>query len=240
MEAEVDQLASNHFYFYSKYKQLTIPDSKTKSKSGRHYRCYRDSEESLIFQSFNFRTGTAGYVFFGDPGEPPNRVIKLRKSFPISGKMDVRDFNTHELLGVITRGRKFYDAGETRIGRFVDPRSWKELFGESAVDAIGQLIFGNVDAPGGGLSRFGLVIDEKPAGYLDRQRLPFFPDPPRRTEPHRAGAVFKKVLPQKLGSALFDITPPTGWKLAVKPEMMPKDLDLLLLGTLMVIELNNW
>lgn len=41
-------------------------------------------------------------------------------------------------------------------------------FGESAFDAVGQLIFGNVDAPGGGLGRFGLIMNEEPAGYLDR------------------------------------------------------------------------
>ena len=47
-------------------------------------------------------------------------------------------------------------------------------FGESAFDAIGQHIFGNVDVPGGGLSRFGLIINEEPAGYLDGQQLFFF------------------------------------------------------------------
>ncbi|MBT8347523.1 MAG: hypothetical protein HKN76_10050 [Saprospiraceae bacterium] len=50
----------------------------------------------------------------------------------------------------------------------------------------------------------------------------------------------KKVLPENLGSALFDNTPPAGWKLAIKPEMMPGDVNLLLLSALMVIEINSW
>ena len=240
MESELDQFPTSTFYFYSRYRQIDVPGPKDKTKPGHYYRCYQDNEKSLLFHSYNFRTGTAGYVFYDDPGGEPNLVIKLRKSFAISGKVDVRNFKTNELQGIVTRGRKFYDADENRLGRFVDSRSWKESFGESAFDAIGQLIFGNVDAPGGGLSRFGLIINEQPAGYLDRQQLPFFPDPPRRSKPHRVGSLMKKVLPENLGSALFDITPPTGWALAVKSEMSPEDTNLLLLSTLMVIEINSW
>ena len=240
MESEIDQFTNRKFYFYRQYKQINVPGIKAKTKSGYYYRCYRDNEESLLFHSYNFRTGTAGYVFFKDPTGEPDHVIKLRRSFPISGKVDLRIFPTNELKGIVTRGRKFYDAEENRIGRFVDARSWKESFGESTFDAIGQLIFGNVDAPGGGLSSFGLIINEEPAGYLNRQQLPFFPDPPRRSEPHRLGSIMKKVLPENLGSAIFDITPPTGWQLAIKPEKMLGDESLLLLSTLMVIEINSW
>ena len=240
MESEIDQFATTKFYFYSRHRQLDVPGPKAKTKSGNYYRCYKDNGESLLFHSYNFRTGIAGFAFYKDPEDEPDIEIKLRKSFALSGKVDIRDSRTSELKGTVTRGRKFYDADANRLGRFVDSRSWKESFGESAFDAIGQLIFGNVDAPGGGLSRFGLIMSEQPAGYLDRQQLPFFPDPPRRTQPHRVGSLMKKVLPENLGSALFDVTPPTGWTLAIKPELMPEDANLLLLSTLMVIEINSW
>jgi hypothetical protein len=131
MESDLDQFTTSKFFFYGRYRQIDVPGPKDKTKPGHYYRCYQDNEESLLFHSYNFRTGTTGYVFYDNPTGEPDIVIKLRKSFAISGKVDVRNFRTNELQGIVTRGRKFYDAGENRLGRFVDSRSWKESFGVS-------------------------------------------------------------------------------------------------------------
>jgi hypothetical protein len=230
------------FYIFGKHETLMIPGSNGKAKAGYYYRCFSASDYSLLFSSYNFRSGKAGYLFFGEEEASPHVTIKLRKSFPLTGKIDIVDNVRKTLQGVVTRGRKFYDHDEQLIGRFADATSWKEHFGESAFDALGQLIFGlgDADSTGSNSNKFGLILGSQPAGQLRREELPFYPDPPTRTGPTATGKMMKKFLPKKIGSALFDNAPPLGWKLEVHKDAMPKDINLLLIATLMTIEINRW
>jgi len=237
-----DSTQQHNFYFFGKHESLLIPGSNGKTKAGYYYRCFSAPDYSLLFSSYNFRSGKAGYLFFREEETLPDVIIQLRKSFPLTGKIDIVDNVRKPLNGVVTRRRKFYDHNEQLIGRFADATSWKEHFGESAFDALGQLIFslGDTDSMGSSSNKFGLILGGQPAGQLSRKELPFYPDPPKRTGPTATGKMMKKFLPQKIGSALFDNTPPSGWRLEIYKVPMPKDINLLLIATLMTIEINRW
>ena len=231
------------YYFFGRHMLIPPPTGKTDKKiSGYHYRCYRAGETVPFFWSHNYRKGHAGNLFLTQDAEQPDLILKLRPSFPLTGKIDVLDARDRSLKGVVTRGRKMYDHTEALIGKFVDTRTWKEHLGESVIDAVGGIIFGNGDAPANsdGANSFVLMLDKTPGGALHREQLPFFPDPPRRTKPRPSAKVFKKILPKNIGSALFDITPPAGWKLIVAGQSPIKDSIVLLCGALMTIEISRW
>lgn len=230
------------YYFHSQYKALPLPDKDGKTKGGKYYRCYKGSEKVIEFCSFNFRTGTAAFIFNSCSPTTPDYSLRLKKTFPVTGKIDLIEYRTKRHLGQVTRGGKCLDAKGNLVARFIDPTSWKDHFGESAMDIFTQVAFGadSTDAPGGGPNQFGLIYGDLPAGSLVREQLPFFPDPPRRSEPSKVRKVLKKVLPKKFGSALFDISPPSGWKLSLTEKIDPKDSNLLLYCGLMTIEIRSW
>ena len=234
-----EKATMKYYHFFSRYKLLHNTFSDTQSQPGNYYRCFEDSGDAILFYSHNFRKQAAGYIFLDQAEGTPELKITLRKSFPISGKVEIRHYHSDTLLGIVTKSRKIYDHEAKLRGRFADSRSFKSQFGESAVDAVGQLIFGNVEASGGGLSRFGLILDGEPAGYLDRRTLPFYPDSENEKKPKRVGTALKRLLPDSLGKALFESSPPTGWELGVTPSHLPDNPLLLLAATLMTIELNK-
>lgn len=235
---------SEIFYFYGRHELLPKPTRKgSKKKSGYRYRCYQTDGENLKFFSHNFQTGYLGNIFLTDEAAPSDYTLRMRASFPISGKVDVWNEKKNQMIGIVTRGRKIYDASENLIGKFIDPRSWKEHFGESMVDFVGELVFGGGDSGHGGsdgANAFILSKNKVPLGKLVREQLPFFPDPPRKTEPGRTGKMLKKILPKNIGSAIFDITPPTGWKLELVKDISGTDRMLILLGTLMTVDIRRW
>jgi hypothetical protein len=240
------QLNSSVYYFYGKHTSLPHPSGKAgKSASGYHYRCYRGDGDSLLFSSHNYRSGQVGKLFFTDREESrPDYLLKMRPSFPLTGKIDLLEAQSKALQGVVTRGRKFFDGNEKLLGEFKDTRTWKDHLGESAVDAIGNLIFGgadnaSADSQSGG-TRFVLLCQNRPIGSLVREQLPFFPDPPTRTERGAVGKALRKILPENIGKALIDITPPVGWRLEVRDPVDVTHPILLLCAALMVIELSRW
>lgn len=246
MHQTESQLHGSLYYFFGKHTTLPHPSGKAgKSASGYHYRCYRGDGESLLFSSHNYRSGHVGNVFFTDREESrPDYILKLRPSFPLTGKIDLLEAQSNALHGVVTRGRRFFDGNEQLLGGFKDTRTWKDHLGESAVDAIGNLIFGgadgaSADSPSGG-THFVLLSQKRPIGALVREQLPFFPDPPNRTERGAVGKALRKILPDNIGKALIDITPPVGWRLEIRDPADITHPTLLLCAALMVIELSRW
>ena len=209
-------------------------------KHGRWYRGY-GADEQVRWTAQAFRSSQPLTVYLSGDDTRPDLILKLRGSFPLTGKIDVRDATTKALAGVVTRGRKFYDAEERLLGRFDDARSWKEHMGETLIDAAGQLIFGGSEAHSGpGSDRFVLTVEKRTVGSLTREQLPFFPDPPRRPRFPRAERVLKHLLPRNIGRALLDITPPVGWRLEILEPAAVRDWRLLWCAALMTVELRNW
>ena len=243
MVSECRSPESSVYYYHGRHSFLPSPTAETRKLiSGYHYRCFKAGETAPPFRAHNFRKGHAASVFLSEGAPSPDLILKLRKSFPVTGKIDLIDNRNGGTKGVVTRGRKVYDASESLLARFVDPRSWKAHLGESVIDAVGNLVFSGGDAPSqtDGADRFVLVADQTVIGGLSRERLPFFPDPPKRTKPRPMGKVLKKVLPKTVGRALFDITPPLGWKFDVVRDDDFDDTLLLLCAALMVVDIRRW
>lgn len=231
------------YYYYGKSAALPAPGGNIgKTLSGYHYRCYLGNGDTLVFSSHNFRKGHAADIFPHDgEGQKVQYILKLRGSFPLTGKIDLIDTAGGTLCGVITRGGKVFDPDDQLICGFSDTRSWRDHLREGAVDTIGSLIFGSEgDTTASGATKMMLMYQGKSAGVLVRQQLPFFPDPPRRTGPGGAGRLLKKILPEKLGSALIDITPPSGWRLEIGTSIAQSHRLLVLCGALMTIEIQRW
>jgi len=234
---------SRIWYFYGETKALPDPGGKSgKTAQGYRYRCYFGEGETRVFVAHAFRKALGAGIYIMDREERHQQWrLKLRGSFPLTGKIDLIDCRTKALCGIVTRGRKVYDREERLICRFTDTRTWRDHLGGSAVDIAGSILFGDDGAPtaSGGTS-FVLEHQGAAAGALARKQLPFFPDPPKRTEPGRVGKLMKKVLPTNLGQALIDITPPVGWRLEIGAGIEESQRFLILCGALMTIEIQRW
>ncbi len=232
--SEATNIAQNRqiFYFCSGH-------TKVEGKSSQRYRCF-DATENLELTANAFRSSRPTSVYFKDE-EEADVEMQIRKSFPFTGKIDIRDARSGSLLGVTTRSRKFFDADGNKIGEFHDSTTWREHLGESLADFIDQVVFDSGPSHTSNASTgYVYFAEKKPAATLVRQTLPFFPESPKRTEPHPVGKALKKVLPKNLGSALFDITPPLGWKLEILDTEKLPDLKLMLCATLMTLEVRRW
>lgn len=73
---------------------------------------------------------------------------------------------------------------------------------------------------------------------MNREKLAFFPDPPKSMEPGKLRKLASRVLPGVIGKELGEITPPYGWKLAVAPSAEAD--DLLLYSALVHLESIRW
>ena len=93
-------------------------------KYGRWYRCY-GADDRVRFTAQAFRSSKPLTVYAPSDDGRAELVLSLWGSFPLTGKIDVRDAGTDALVGVVTRGRKFLDAEERLLGQFHDARSWK-------------------------------------------------------------------------------------------------------------------
>jgi hypothetical protein len=89
-------------------------------------------------------------------------------------------------------------------------------------------------------SRYVLTIEKQTVGLLSRDALPFFPDPPPKNGPSLAGRIMRTILPKKLIDPMIGVSPPIGWKFAIYDQSPITDLNLILLGAMMTIELRRW
>lgn len=230
--------ATRTYYIHGRRESLRQPGGR-KTRPGYHYRCFR--EQTYFLSSYHFRATDAAYIFLREEEERVDLRLKLRKTFPLSGKIDVLQERTETLSGVLSRNGTFYNSREELLGQFVDVRSFRERFGESTLDVVTQIVLGTGDqvVPGGGADRFGLVFRDRPAGCLEYRELPFFPEPTRRRELPQLASVVKKVLPRKMSKQLFTDRPPRGWKLTVDTEYDESEELLILLAALVHLEFDR-
>jgi len=196
-------------YFHQKRHHL-------EKKSVDLYRCF-DASQNVLFSVHADRFGKPAFILESS-GDEQIGEIRNRKNYLINGKTDIYDLRGQTLLGSYSRLSQVYDAADTKIGRWWDARSWSDEFKANLVDAIANTLLGSGDVPGGAnlsdthlLSR-GKVILAK----LEREKLPFFPDPPKKSSPGKMAKFASKIVPGELGKSLGEITPPVGWTLTLQ------------------------
>ena len=209
-------------------------------KRGRQWRIL-DADGALRYGAFARRVPGPIDVWERDD---ESRLVVLgrpRKSFPVTGRYDVR-LPGGENIGVAGRGGHVRDADGQKLGRFHDARSLKQLMGEGLAEAAFNTLLGLADAAsdaGTGARAFLLRLEGLPDGKLLRQRMPFVPEGEPERKPNRATNVLRKVLPRRTGDALLERKPPHGWLLEV-PDTGTVPEPLLLVAALLAIEVALW
>jgi hypothetical protein len=206
------------------------------------YRCFK-TEHKLCFSAHATRFGKPVQIY-GHAGDTQAVAeIRNRKGYLVNGRTDIYDKQEGCLIGSYTRFGRVRDADDNKTGTWRDARSWGEEFKVNLIDAIGNTLLGSGDVPGGvNSSDTHLLSSGKTIlAVLQREKLPFFPDPPKRTQPSKFARLASKVVPGELGKSLAEITPPYGWKLTINSQ--PDDeraRKLLLYASLTRIEFLRW
>jgi hypothetical protein len=210
---------------------------------GKACRAYeiQDGQGEPRFTATAFRVPGRIMIFPAAASGVPIILAKPRRSFPLTGRYDVFTGKDSELLGVITRSGRFYDARGHKLGRFCDARTWKEQAGEGLFTVLVEGIIageaGSTDARGA--NAYHITIGDARAGTLGRERVPFEVDATSGHQPHRLARTLRRILPRRVGDGLFERRPPYAWKLDVANTARVPDL-LLLAAAILAIEIALW
>ena len=198
-----------------------------------------DARHQLVAEGCLHRTFHPSPVSFSGDLERPDVVLRLRKSFPLTGKIDIRDAVTGELLGVTTRGYRLYDASERLLAQFDGGVPLKEWLGQALAEAALDAALGSGgDGSSQGPHELALTGGGRELGALRHLALPFFPDPTSRARPGAAGKMVRRLIPSRFQRWL-DATPPRGWALELH-SAIEIDQRLLLCASMMTVEMRNW
>jgi len=209
---------------------------------GKTCRAYviQDREGTQQFTATAFRV--PGRITINGATAPDRPIVraKPRRSFPLTGRYDVFAGDEDELLGVVTRSGRFYDAQGHNLGRFRDARTWKEHLGEGVVTAMVEGIIAGDSASGDarGPDGYLITIGDERAGTLARERVPFEAEF-AEARPGRLALALRRILPKRAGDALFERRPPYAWRLEVGDTAGVSDL-LLLTAAVLAIEIALW
>jgi hypothetical protein len=212
-------------------------------QEGKACRAYviHDGQGEARFTALAFRV--PGRIMIFAPAAPDRAIIhaKPRRSFPLTGRYDVFDGSDEELLGVITRSGRFYDAGGRKLGRFCDARTWKEHVSEGVFTVMVEgIIAGDSSSTNArGADAYQIMIGDAGVGTLGRERVPFEVDAAREQPPRRLAQTVRRILPKRAGDALFERRPPHAWKLDVAAAAGVPDM-LLLTAAILAIEIALW
>jgi hypothetical protein len=209
---------------------------------GRSCRDYaiHDAGGALRFVARAFRVPGPFTACAAHAPDRPILLAKPRRSFPLTGRYDVRGAGG-ESLGVVTRSGRFQDADGRELGRFVDARSWKEHAGEAALTGIleGVILGAGDTGAGSGPRAYVVTIGDRRAGMLSRAPVPFDAAARPAVPPGRLARALRRVLPRRLGDALVEPRPPHAWKLDV-PDAGDVPERLLLAATILAVEMALW
>lgn len=231
MSRSTGSAVSHVYYIY--------PQGARRGGRGCHRHRVFDARQELVAEGYLHRTFQPSPVSFSGDMERPDVVLRLRKSFPLTGKIDIRDAATDELLGVTTRNYRLYDASEHLLAQFDGGVPLKEWLGQALAEAALDAALGS-GGDGSSQAPHELVLTSggRALGSLRHVTLPFFPNPVSRREPGAAGKMLRRLLPSRLRRWL-DVTSPRGWALELH-SALEIDERLLLCASMMTVEMRNW
>jgi hypothetical protein len=172
----------------------------------------------------------------GDAGAPI-LVLRRRRSFPLTGKVDVLDASSGQRVGLLHRNGAAWDARGTFVGRFADARSMRRMAAESLVEGVGTAIVGGDAGAGSSPSAYTYTLGNRVIGGLIRAPLPFATEP--ASSPPAIVATVARILPRRMREAV-EARPTRGWRLDRGALPSDEDPRLSVAAALLRVELSQW
>ncbi|HSA55496.1 MAG TPA: hypothetical protein VLE53_07315 [Gemmatimonadaceae bacterium] len=166
-------------------------------------------------------------------------VVRRRRSFPLTGKVDVVDVANAARIGILNRSGRVRNARGALLGRFADARSGKRRVVESLVEGVGNAIVGG-DSTGSmaaSTREYTYAREGRVIGRLTRGRPPFAVAPARSSSSPLSRVAH--LLPARLRAALLDAQP-SGWEFVREETVADDDPRLPVAAALFVVELSHW
>ena len=165
-------------------------------------------------------------------------VIRRRRSFPLTGRLDVFAGPGETRIGIVSRSGRVWDGAGNAQGRFRDARTAGDHAGETAFEFVGAILTGS---EGGDPGRMPLerrwLVGRVEQGRLMRAKWPFDPDEGARVP---AAGGLSRFLPAKVSAFLRGVAAPATWRFDWKPLEPPVDPRLPVAAALWAVELSHW
>jgi hypothetical protein len=218
---------------------FTVQRASSEGKACRDYDILTvDGTALFTARAFNWGRDITVQVA-GNPARP-SVLIRRRRSFPITGKIDVYELPGHARIGILVRSGKFHDASGRTAGRFQDARGAGDRAKEGLAVGVLDAVFGG-DATVSEISRpsgFVYTVNDARVGTLTRAKPPFLSSPQREVS-GRAQTI-RNWLPKRIGDALFAPPASTGWKLERTHLPPGEDPRICVMAALFTIEISHW
>lgn len=173
----------------------------------------------------------------GGQSGAPQLLVRRRRSFPLTGKVDVLDTASERCVGLMHRNGRVWDPNGALVGRFADARSLRRRTAESVVEAVGTVIVGGDASAGSSPSGYTYTLGNRVMGGLVRAPLPFEVEP--ASSPSPIAAKVARFLPSKLGAALQGRRS-HGWRFDRAAVAEGEDPRLSVAAAVFMVELSHW
>jgi len=175
-----------------------------------------------------------------DPHGAGGVLLRRRRLFPLTGRIDVLRHPDHHLLGRFHRSGRIHGADGANLGRLRDARSLRSRAGEGLLaGALEAALGGDGNSSQlSGPSGFIWVLDGVPIGTLVRTQLPF--DARDATPPSALTALGSRILPPGVRDVMARVTTPHGWRMQREAQARAFDPWLVIGGAVMAVEMAQW
>lgn len=211
---------------------VTVARVAGKGRAERDYRVLSvDGEALLEMRTHPWRREM---VVTGASTEPV-LVLRRRRSFPLTGKVDVLEGVSRRRIGIVTRSGRFVNGAGARAGWFRDARTLGARTRQALLIGGLEAVFGG-DSGGvaSGSEGYVYVAEGEAIGTLARSRPPF----PRAGETAApVGGRLRRLLPARMRDWLGG--GPRAWKLE-RVAADPNEPLLVIGAALFAIELSHW
>ncbi len=204
----------------------------------------RGSRRGRAFEVFD-RSGTPIASAWAEPwareiavgGET---VLRRRRLFPLTGRVDIVDAATGAALGRTGRGGVVRDADDRELGRFRDARTARDFLGEGLFDLFGAILTGGDGSSSTPSGATGYVwrVAGRPRGRLYRAPWPFAGAEASMVA-HERRSWLARLVPERLARLLRRVGHDPTWVLELEG-VGAAEQRLVLAAAVFAIELSHW
>lgn len=165
-------------------------------------------------------------------------VIRRRRLFPLTGKLDLLERRGGGRLGVLSRSGRVLGPGGRDLGRFRDARSLRDWGGEALVELVGAIVSGVEGGdPGRMPQERRWILGRREQGRLQRASWPFANPSEETPLPARGLARF---LPPRVSRLLRGLGDPRTWRFDWLPLGEGGDPRMPVAAAVWAVELSHW